>query len=490
VFLGAAAGLLLGLAWRLRAWWLGWALVWLVVAPPGPTPAPILFLALGVALATWPPVRWAFSFLAGRGGMGGAMDKARKGETRAERRERLAREAAKLARLERVAWGEEPPPRRWAVDGLVPYGPRPRWRLARRWSFLRREERGFCTAVIGSGGTGKSYLLVDLALAALTGGAWLGRPVARVRNVLYCDSELDVDTMRERAWQVARGRGLTRPPGPARWWQLPWAWLRPRGLHYLSLPVSLATEEGQALVAAKAKACKADLILQDSLTIGSAGVALADADGWNLVLMGMEAWGRPTVVIDHTPKSGNGQVGSFMKGARIRSALELERKPDGTITVEHTKANFAALLPPWAVRPVFDLEAGAVRFDALDEHGHPLPVAPGAPRKKPARRWGKQEQLVLDAYAAHGPAVPLAIAERLRPVLGDQAEKVVWKATPKLLKGEALVEVGKVPPAGGVGRPAVRYAAVGQATTAELAVAQAERLLRSTHPGGAGGTAG
>jgi hypothetical protein len=347
-----------------------------------------------------------------------------------------------------------------------------------------REERGFVTAVVGSGGTGKSYLLVDLALAALTGGAWLGQRVARVRNVLYVDSELDVDTMRERAWQVARGRGLARPPGPHRWWHLPWHWVRPRGLHYLALPVSLATEEGQALVQRHARRCRADLILQDSLTIGSAGVALADADGWNLVLMGMERWGRPVVTIDHTPKSGQGQLGSSMKGNRERSKLELERQKDGTITVSHTKANFAAQLPDWTVRPVFEPEAGVVRFDVVDAQGHPL----GAPVPQAgAKRWGRREQAVLDAYARRGPCTPGVVAEHLAPLLTAQD---VWKATQKLVKGEALVEAGKVPPANGIGRPAVRYAVVGAPPVADSAVAQAERILREAphHPGGAGGT--
>jgi hypothetical protein len=124
---------------------------------------------------------------------------------------------------------------------------------------------------------------------------------------LYVDAELDADTMRERCWQIARGRGLSRPPGPSHWWHLPWARVRPWGLYYLSLPVSVATGEGQRLMARTARRCKADLILFDSMTIGSAGTALTDSDGWNVNISAMEAWGRPVVCIDHQPKSGNGR---------------------------------------------------------------------------------------------------------------------------------------------------------------------------------------
>src|SRR5262249_8434401 len=49
-------------------------------------------------------------------------------------------------RVERVSHGEEPPPRDWLVADVVPYGPRPRWRLRAGFPFLRREVRGYVTA--------------------------------------------------------------------------------------------------------------------------------------------------------------------------------------------------------------------------------------------------------------------------------------------------------------------------------------------------------
>ena len=352
------------------------------------------------------------------------------------------------------------------------------------------------TTVIGSGGTGKSYLLVDLALALLTGGLWLGQRVLPLRSVLYVDAELDVDTMRERGWQVARGRGLSRPPGPSRWWQLPQAWLRPYGLHYLSLPISLATEEGLALVAARARACRAELILFDSLTIGSAGASLADQNAWNRVLSGMEAWGVPSVVIDHMGKSeGRGAVGSFMKQAKVRSALELERQKDGTIAVGHAKSNFGPMLPEWRIRPVFqhtdadDAASGVVRFDVVTSDGVPVVADPdgagtaerpanGGLKAPPAPMWGKREQVVLEAFAARGGAgatVP-TIAADLAPRLGSRAYKSVGEAVRKLAAGGALLEVEKVTAPGRP--PASRYVVSGAAPAEDVAVAQAEALLR------------
>jgi hypothetical protein len=475
----------LGLAWRWRAWWLGWGLLWLVLVPPEPTHPALAGLALVLAVATWPPVRavWAFSFLRGGGGMGGAVEKRRKGESPVARRG--------TGRTALVSWGKEPLPRRWLTPRLVPFGPARR--LVARWHpvFLTLEQLGYVTALVGSGGVGKSYLLLALGLAALLGGVWLGQRVMKVRSVLYVDAELDLDTQKARGYEIARGLGLRRPPGPHRLWHLPWYWLRPWGLHYLQLPAGLVTAEGQEALARAVKRHKVELVLLDSLTIGSGGAALSDPNAWNAILSFLEALGVPTVLIDHTALDGDRPAGSFMKQAKIRSLLLLRlNKETRTVTTEHAKSNFGPMLSPIRYRPVFehcdpdDSEAGSVRFDVLGEDGQPVTTVTPAPGK--ARRWGKREQAALDAYTARGPCTAGVVAEHLR---GAWTEKDVWRATQQLEKGEALVRVGTVPPASGKGRPAVRYAAVGQATTEQIAVAQAEQLLRQRVPnaGGAGG---
>jgi hypothetical protein len=264
-------------------------------------------------------------------------------------------------------------------------------------------------------------------------------------------------------------------------------------------------------VAARAKACGAELILFDSLTIGSAGAGLADQNAWNRVLSGMEAWGVPSVVIDHMGKTeGRGAVGSFMKQAKVRSALELERKPDGTIVCEHAKSNFGPMLPAWRIRPVFehcgpdDSATAVVRFDVVGADGLPVVADPdgsaaaAGPAAAPARQtkpWGVREQRVLDAWRARAGAgaVPRTIADELAPELGNRAYKAVLDAVKKLEAGGALVAVEKVPTPTG-GPPATRYVAAGAATVADVAVAQAEALLRSARPqapsSGAQGAAG
>ena len=494
MFLAVGVGVVLGLAWRRRAWWLGWALLWLLMAPPEPTPWPLLLVATVGAVVTWPPVRWALSMVRGRGGMGGVH--ADNG-LRTTLLEGQMGTGTGTGGAELLSFGGEPRPRRWAVSALVPFGPWPRWTLGIHWPPLRRVEQGYVTGVMGSGGTGKSYLLLTLAVALLTGGEWLGRRGLRLRSVLYVDCELDTDTQKERAYQVARGMGLRRPPGPSRWWQLPWVWVRPWGLHYYRLPCSVASAEGLALVARQVRRTRAELVLFDSLTIGAAGAALSDQNAWNAVLTGMERWGVPVVLIDHTPKSGGTMVGSFMKQAKVRSAVALERAPDGGITVTHEKANFGPTLPALRIRPVFehgdpdDPEPATVRFDVLGGAApaqHPTAVGLSTPAATAAPAWGERERRVLDAWQGRGAAGATAreIAAQLEPELGKRAYKAVCDSVKRLEPAGALLLRELVPTPGG-GPPSKRYVAVGALPVAGVAVAQAEALLRQSRPRGARG---
>jgi hypothetical protein len=474
-------GLLLGrLLWRGRRWW---------VAPAVAT------VVLVAVLTVWrlpSQVQGAWLALVVAGTLLGAPWSACPGGWGV--RERTTEDGLRPAGgVEKVWQGDEPPPRLWAVPKLVPYGPRARWRPARWWlgrwmavPVLWPVLRGYVTAVLGSGGVGKSYLLCDLALALLTGTPWLGQRTTRVRSVLYVDAELDVDTMRQRAWESARGRGLRRPP---------------RGLHYYPLPASVATAAGRALVARAARRCRAQLVLFDSLTIGAAGAGLSDQNAWNRVLAGMEQWGVPVVLIDHMPKSGGTMVGSFMKQARVRSALSLELdERTGAILVAHEKHNFSAKVPDFRVRPVFlhadpdDPAPGVVRFELIAPALVEKTSTGGSPMGEP--RWAPREQAALDAWAtvAPGGATVGEIAVRLQEAdpatWGDRSYKTVLVFAKRLEKGGALRREAdrKVP-----GRPpAAVYVAVGVDAAAD-AVAQAEQLLRRRAPsapgpsGGAGG---
>jgi RecA-family ATPase len=68
---------------------------------------------------------------------------------------------------------------------------------------------GTVTLLSGDGGVGKSLLAMQLAVAAATGRAWLGRPLDEHGPALFLTAEDDEGELHRRLWDVARAEGLT-----------------------------------------------------------------------------------------------------------------------------------------------------------------------------------------------------------------------------------------------------------------------------------------
>jgi AAA domain len=336
-------------------------------------------------------------------------------------------------RAERVSMREEPPPKAWLVPDLVPYGPTPRRRLRMGLPPWEWERRGYVTTILGAGGVGKSYVLLDLALAALLGADWLGRPVQRVPTVLYVDTELDAEECSRRAYPLARGRGLPHPP---------------RRLHYLHLGPSLASVEGRTLVAQVAAGVRAGLILVDSLTIGAYDVAASDQNGWNRVYTGMESWGVPVVAIDHLDKKASGAFGSFMKQAKVRSCLQLSLLSGGLLKVEHVKSNFGRKVEPFTVRASFGEEPGASTTFTVSlpspagtpPAAPPSPAPPGDEAPRPSSAPAPLPLPVMEPPAPPAPSAAHVLQERAHRALLPLLAGGGWVDTNTLMK--ALLDDG------------------------------------------------
>jgi hypothetical protein len=213
-------------------------------------------------------------------------------------------------------------------------------------------------------------------------------------------------------------------------------------LRYLHLSHSLASEEGLAIVAREARRTRAQLIVFDSLTLGSGGASLSDQNAWNRILMGMEAWGVPVVCIDHMGKdAAKGAVGSFMKQARVRSMLTFSLL-SGRIKVEHVKSNFGPLQSPFLVaaqRIGPDLSPTCVRYEPLMNDKAPDPIT-----TEEAPIAGDSTTPVPVPLARQTPLPPPDPAEltrrraldALHPLLSGEGDG--WVSTGRLVK--ALVE--------------------------------------------------
>lgn len=82
--------------------------------------------------------------------------------------------------------GKPVPVRKWLVEGLVP--------------------SGTVTLLGGDGGTGKSLLALQLAVASALGNGWLGQGVT-AGHAVYISAEDDEDELHRRAYDVAQAAG-------------------------------------------------------------------------------------------------------------------------------------------------------------------------------------------------------------------------------------------------------------------------------------------
>jgi hypothetical protein len=237
-----------------------------------------------------------------------------------------------------------PSPREYVVQGIAP--------------------KGHTTTIFGDGGSAKSVLALSLA-TAVAGGAekWLGRNVQN-GPVLYGDFELDADEQRRRAYQVARGVGLGKPP------------------HDLLYVSCLGRRTGDALPGCL-DACVEEgvgLFIIDSLGIalqGDAGDARDVIAFHNDYLEPFRAAGITLLVIDHQGKTQAGEryqgkraFGSVYKENLARSVLQVEPGDRGTglltVKVRQTKHNFGPKAEPFGVRLDFSEERITLDEQPLD----------------------------------------------------------------------------------------------------------------------------
>ncbi len=244
----------------------------------------------------------------------------------------------------RFAEMEPPGPREHLAQGLVP--------------------KGHTTTLFGDGGAAKSVLALS-AGTAISGGAekWLGRKIQNC-PVLFADFELDADEQRRRAYQVARGVHLDKPP------------------HDLLYVSGLGRPVGEVL-----EGCL-DVCAQEGvglLIVDSLGIALqGDAESARDVIRfhheyldPFRAAGVTLLVIDHQGKTQAGEryqnkrsFGSVYKENLARSVLQVEPgdRGDGLLTLKlrQTKHNFGPKAEPFGAKLTFTEERITVDAHTLD----------------------------------------------------------------------------------------------------------------------------
>jgi len=235
------------------------------------------------------------------------------------------------------AWDHpEPAPRKWVLPNWIP--------------------EGMITVLFGDGGLGKSYIALYIAMRACL-GATFGGLVMDERKTLYIDAELDFDEFQRRAFKVARGMGLDKPPV---------------GLHYYRLQDSIIKPETQLRVSAIIDTLGVGFSVLDSLSIAAFGGSPTDAQDVIRAMKGLEPW-KTVLALDHVSKPGAGanqshstQFGSVFKRNIARSSMRLVKAVGGGLSFQHDKTNFGPMQTPL----YFDMEFkdSSVGFRFTDMH--------------------------------------------------------------------------------------------------------------------------
>jgi hypothetical protein len=251
--------------------------------------------------------------------------------------------------------------------------------------------KGHTTSLFGDGGAAKSVLALSVG-TAISGGAgeWLGRKV-HSSPVLYADFELDADEQRRRAYQVARGVCLEKPP------------------HDLLYVSGLGKRVGEVLEGCL-DICAGEgvgVVIVDSLGIALQGDAESARDVIKFhqrYLDPFRAAGVTLLVVDHQAKTQAGEryqnkrsFGSVYKENLARSVVQVEPgdRGDGLLTVKlrQTKHNFGPKAEPFGARLTFTEEeitveahtleaidlAGETMLNARDRVMHALKDGPALP---------------------------------------------------------------------------------------------------------------
>lgn len=262
-------------------------------------------------------------------------------ESAARAAQALRRKLAERAVL--IGQGEEPPPRSFLVEDLMP--------------------SQFITILFGHGGSGKSFLAEYLALCIILGRPFFGREV-RQGNVLWVDAEdLGQEEIERRTWHVARGMGLDRPPG---------------GLFYYSALQSLNKPAVAQEVRAIVETHSIELVVLDSLSVGALGLDVSSSQDAVGLMRGLMRWGTTVLALDHVSKrAASGETsasafGSAFKHNMVRSSIGLSpaKGDKDVVRMDHHKANFGRKLDP--LHYVMDFEEGgdnlkaSVRFRSVD----------------------------------------------------------------------------------------------------------------------------
>lgn len=208
--------------------------------------------------------------------------------------------------------------------------------------------------LVGDGGTGKTWLALDLAIAVATGTLWLGEFEAQQGTVLVVDEENAELMLRKRLLMLLEGRGLKHD-------NVGMYFLVGEGVNLSPYDLGKGTHKSSP---SYEKLCNTILLLKPSLVIFDSLTRVHTsnenaASEMAVLFSYVKRLIRKTGTNCLFPHHMNKGQGSTKSGHRIRGSSDLRNFADYTllidkskdlITIEHDKARWAEPIPTFKVR--------------------------------------------------------------------------------------------------------------------------------------------
>lgn len=298
----------------------------------------------------------------------------------------------------------------WLVEGLVGFGD--------------------VVTVAGAGGTGKTYAMVDLAVAIAVQNNWLDFPVRKTK-VLIIDEESGRKRLMRRLGRVIRGHFAEDL-------------IKKGDITCISLPILNLRDPAEAiLLTAKIQELGAGLVVIDALIDIAGGADENKSQEMHQIFQRLrkiaDDTGATIIVIHHTNKAGDVRGSTAIKGACDLILLVEKKESSPNMDFETVKAR--------------DIEP--LKFAAVMNFSEGMTWMTGSATRQREQQLTRPQRWVINYLKDHGPSTRNAITgepetcstRAASDAIYQLAErKIIYRTNPEIMTGRGIEAIYDLKP--------------------------------------------